>query len=65
MTGKKKAQARSTAGAVRKQREIRSRMERRDQEDDGNGGRKKPGAVQAGARRLPAELPAQRLRNPG
>jgi NAD(P)-dependent dehydrogenase (short-subunit alcohol dehydrogenase family) len=68
MAGKKKAgtAARSTAGAVRKQREIQSRMDRRD-EDKGakKSGKKRSGAVQAGERKQPVDLPAQHLAKPG
>jgi len=67
MAGKKKARAapRSTAGAVRKQREIQNRMDRLDEEHDSRSGQKKRGAVQAGGRRQPVDLPAQHLAKPG
>jgi NAD(P)-dependent dehydrogenase (short-subunit alcohol dehydrogenase family) len=66
MPGKKKAHAatRSTAGAVRKQREIQSRMDRRDEEKGSKSAKKKP-AVQAGVRKQPVDLPAQHLAKPG
>ena len=67
MAGKKKAGTakRSTAGAVRKQREIQSRMDRRDEEKGSKSGKKKSGAVQAGERKQPVDLPAQHLDKPG
>lgn len=67
MSGKKKARTatRSTAGAVRKQREIQSRMDRRDEQGGSKKARKKPDAVQAGERKQPVDLPAQHLSKPG
>ena len=67
MAGKKKARpaTRSTAGAVRKQREIQGRMDRRDEEKGSKGSKKKSGAVQAGERKQPVKLPAQHLAKPG
>jgi len=50
---------------ARKQREIQSAQDRKDEEKRGGSGHRGDKAVQAGARAYPERLPAQHLRKPG
>jgi NAD(P)-dependent dehydrogenase (short-subunit alcohol dehydrogenase family) len=50
---------------ARKQREIQSAQDRKDQEKKGDSGKAEDKAVQAGARPQPEQLPAQHLQKPG
>ncbi len=65
MARKGKAKTRSAAGTVRKQRAIQSRVDRRDQQDETESGRKKRKAVQAGTRSHPVNFLVQHLAKPG